>query len=472
MTFDGRDGVMTAGAPLMPAFSVGSLGLEISAPGRPQLNKASPVEIKVTNHAREPAEGAGLEVRLPNGVRFDSAEPRPSAGTDEGTLRWDLGSIAGGQTRTVAVRVTPSRANPIRLDVIATQRLAATFEAEVAEPRISIDVTGPEQVNVGREFEAIATISNVGEIPVTGVKRELLPAVGVRPVDHDQSPIRLQPGESTSVKLKLVADRAGPAGIKVTATANDGGKPITGELTFEVIKPELLVSLTGPDRESAGRPASFEIRVSNRGTGAESEVATFLEFPADVEVIDLDGGEVDRSGRFIRWITPTLEAGRQIVHTATVRARGATTARIRASAESREGTIDEAERTIRFDGSPRLSLRLDPARDGLGAGGTGEFLLVIRNRGAVSAERIELTVTPSREFRIETIEGRAPETVVGGSNGHRLDRPLAPGEEVSIRLGLKGVAAGTGRIQIEATVPNHAAARASMSEAVPVDGGD
>src|SRR5262249_54777859 len=145
---------------------------------------------------------------------------------------------------------------------------------EVQEPKLQLEVQGPNEVFFDRPQVFKLTISNPGTGPAENVKIELLPPGGKDSVKETVTshPLGdLPAGGSQPVEVELTAREAGKMFVKASAAAEGG---LTANASKEVFcrKPELEVDWRGPATKYAGTLATYFVRVRNPGTAPADDV--------------------------------------------------------------------------------------------------------------------------------------------------------------------------------------------------------
>jgi uncharacterized repeat protein (TIGR01451 family) len=149
--------------------------LEITniGPVRQILGNTVTYDVTVTNNSKLPATNATLYNIVPPGV--SSMKATTGAELSGSKLVWDLGTLAPGASRKVAVCFLPSQACTLANNAGATARCAdsVTASAEtkvVGMPALILEVVDAnDPVRVGAQTTYLITVANQGSAPGTGV---------------------------------------------------------------------------------------------------------------------------------------------------------------------------------------------------------------------------------------------------------------------------------------------------------------
>jgi uncharacterized repeat protein (TIGR01451 family) len=202
---------------------------------------------KVKNAGDGDARGVRVEVALPQGLGFVSA-------TEGGALvaegaRWELGTIAAGQERTVELRVTGPAAGEFDLAAKAsadfTEPAAAASKTRLKGiAALALEVVDNEDpVAVGGEVTYTITVKNQGTAADKNVRVEcqiedgmvLASAEGVTKQEGSGEPAKsfafqsldtLEPGQSATWTVKVKAEKAGDFRFRASVTSGQTERPV------------------------------------------------------------------------------------------------------------------------------------------------------------------------------------------------------------------------------------------------------
>jgi len=327
----------TEGAP--PQQTADPFGLQSTRPapsgaadGQVNLASADPQQLAAT--LEPPAEPAGAAkaapLRLPDRDPPSSADLNPASSapapslapgrsTDVGDRYATLPSVAAGR-RAFAEEPRPLKADPFaapaqtapaarppetpsnsplapRADAAPPLDAAPANEGTgqpggkqlegPQTPQVTIEKTGPREIQVGKPATFKVTVRNTGQIPATGIEiRDQVPK-GTRLLGTVPKASRgargelvwtlgtLKPGEDTSVEIELMPLNEGEVGSVATVHIN-----AEASARSTVTKPELVVQVSAPNQVLIGEELTMTITVSNTGTGVATGVVLEEHVPA------------------------------------------------------------------------------------------------------------------------------------------------------------------------------------------------
>ncbi|MCE5326732.1 MAG: DUF11 domain-containing protein [Planctomycetaceae bacterium] len=208
-----------------------------NAPAQAKLNQEFTYTIVVSNPSQVEAQSVIVADALGEGIKFVSSDPE--ANVSGQNLSWNLGSLNGGATRTLNVRVKATRGGSFKNcgQVTAARGLSGESCATTVVSQARVKVTQRSEPAVtGKAFTATVSVTNSGESELTGVRvQETLPE-GLTLEGSAKTSIdvgTLAPGASRDVTYHLRAQRGGTYTIKAVVTANEGA-PTTSQSTITV----------------------------------------------------------------------------------------------------------------------------------------------------------------------------------------------------------------------------------------------
>lgn len=167
-------------------------------------------------------------------------------------------------------------------------------------PALTMEKTAPDEIQVGKEAEFQLKVRNVGSVAAHDViVLDHVPR-GTRFVNATPQSNRapdgqlmwqlgtLQPGDETVISVQLLPTTEGEIGS--VAQVLFGAK---ASVRTVCTKPELTLSHTGPQRVMIGEAVTFDITVSNPGTGAATSVVLEENVPEGLAHIKGNGLTLD-----------------------------------------------------------------------------------------------------------------------------------------------------------------------------------
>jgi len=201
----------------------------------------------VKNAGDGEARRARVEVALPEGFQFASATEGGALAS--GAVRWELGTLAAGQERTLALTVTTARAGEYSFAPKAsadfTEAVSATAKTRLAGmAALSLEVVDNEDpIAIGSEVTYTITVKNQGSAADRNVRVECALEEGMALVNAEgatkregsgegersfsfQSLDTLAPGQSATWWVKVKAEKAGDVRFRASVTSGQTERPV------------------------------------------------------------------------------------------------------------------------------------------------------------------------------------------------------------------------------------------------------
>jgi uncharacterized repeat protein (TIGR01451 family) len=323
------------------------LVLRKTGPTEASVGDALAFRITVTNTGAADATNVVLVEKFMQGWQY-AQEPFEKDRVIE--KKWELRTIAAGQSQTVEYQATPRVAGRLCTSAEATAAGGLVSEparhcVQVGQRLLTLEIEGPRTASVRRPVNYFLTVKNEGTVPATDViVSEVLPP-GLEFLDANQGgrymdgrvswDLRtLGPGQSRVLRLRVQSDAERE--VRQTPVAAYGqGLQKSAELTttfrgpvgldFDVEASEYAVEV--------GSPVRYTITVFNRGAGAQTNTRIVMELPPEMEYRSAQGpgGVKSQADRGIITFEPlpTLTPEKDAVYTVDAVARRAGAARAR-----------------------------------------------------------------------------------------------------------------------------------------------
>lgn len=343
----------------------GQVRIEKLAPQTAYVGQPLIYQIIVRNLGNGSAQQVVVEDPLPEGVTIQGSIPQGELTGRK--LLWRVGTLAPKEERKISVKVIPGAAGAIgsaaTVKFVADQAFAAadgpdpdanlqTSTTSRTTPRtnslttprtsggLQLDMQGPQQVGIGKSFEVHFRVTNQSGRPLSNlIVRNTLPdslqhESGVQDLKYELE--SLAAGESRDMPITLTASQPGRAVSQIVTTAN-GEILRTDQFSVDVAgsqvgnpgqrgrgtpfanqsqgAPSLSVEVVSPiGPVQIGGRATYEIRLTSRGTAAVRQSAVRLGIPAELKLVDAGPLNYRQEGSDIIFdAIPTLEPGEKAI---------------------------------------------------------------------------------------------------------------------------------------------------------------
>lgn len=318
------------------------------APAQVLIGQQLEIEIEVSNPGTGAATGVVLQEDVPEGLEHPKGRQLDNV----------IGTLAPGEVRRQVLRlraVAPGQVeNHIRLLADDGLQTEDKVLVNVVAPQLAIELEGPSRRFLERQAVFNINLANVGTADATNVEVVAYLDRGFSFVgtefqgqyDPDRHAVYWSlaelPAEGRgSVPLRLLPIEQGDRAIRLEAKG-DLNLVATHEKNVSVdTLSELTFSITDDaDPIEVGSEATYEIRISNRGSRDDSDVAMKMLLPPGLELVASES-EASTDGNGLISFAPTaaLRAGGETVHRVRVRGVAAGTHVVKAIVTSTQSNV-------------------------------------------------------------------------------------------------------------------------------------
>ncbi len=422
------------------------LNADIRGPKQILIGREAVYRVRLQNQSDIPAEGIVATVRIPAGCDVMNAtatqgmvQQSPEAHA-KGQMQWQIARLERHASETLELRVVPRENHPLELGVSWTiAPVGSRAVVEVQEPKLALEIAGPNEVFFEKPQVFKLTITNPGTGPAENAKIELIPPGGGKEGAAKEAvtshPLGdLPPGASQTVEIELTAREAGKMFVKAIASA-EGGLVCKASKEVFCRKPELEVDWRGPATKYAGTLATYFLRVRNPGTAPAEEVTVRASLPDGADFSSASDGQVfDAKLREVAWHVGTLRPGddNYLELKCVLKKAGANQLKITASTAS--GSLADTK-TAATNVIALADLKLDVTDPSgpVAVGSPAVYEIHIKNRGASSAKDVNVVGLFSEGIEPEQAEG-AMYTVADGRVSFHTIEELPAGRDIMLRI--------------------------------------
>ncbi|RLS48673.1 MAG: DUF11 domain-containing protein [Planctomycetota bacterium] len=451
------------GAIQLEGVQTPQLAVEKRGPREIQVGKTARFEILVRNVGNAIANDVVLRDSVPFGTALVAttppAAPTPAPGLTDapGTssdLVWQLGTLPpGGQAR-VALDLMPMQEGDVGSVASVSFRADASVRARATRAALQLTAEPPAPVLVGLDSRLTITISNPGSGVATGVVLEGVIPEGIthragHELEFDVG--SLPPGESRSIDLVLATTGPGVHGLRLTARA-DGQIEVSESVKIAVTAPTLELAVQMPTRRYLQRPATCVLSMTNAGTAPALGVELVAQLPPGMKFIRANNaGYYEERTHRVLWNLEELPAAETGQVEVVVMPIALGPQKIVAAARTTAGLSDQIGHTVEVEGLAALAFEVADSEDPIEVGGVSEYVIRVSNQGTKPASGVRVVATLLGDM--EPVEARGP-------SAHRVDNltisfeplaKLAPSEEATYRIRVRGRREGDQRVQVQLT---------------------
>lgn len=444
-----REGMGRPGPQTLEGPQEASLVVEKRGPREARIGQPCRFAVRIRNTGGADAENVTLTDQVPAGAQLISTNPTAQQEGDR--LVWRLGSIPAGATRTVEMRIEPTREGPLGSVARVTMDTAASASTVCTRPQLAVRMSAPRSVLLGEEQMVTIELHNPGTGAATNVMlSEDVPAALRHPAgaELEFEVGTLEPGETRRIDLRMTAAAAGRVQNLVTVVA-DGDLRAEESVEFEIVAPSLAVTIDGPKRRYLESQASYTIGVDNPGTAPARDVRLVTQLPRGMEFVRANNlGEYDATTHSVYWSLAELPEGErgEVQLVAMPVAAGEHTLKV--ASEAGAGLKAAQAHRVQVEGVASLAFEVRDLQDPIAVGDEAVYEIRVLNEGTKAATGVNVRVESPAGMRVVAAQG---ETGARTSDGRAEFAPLErlePGEKVAYRVRIAGLEAGDQRVTV------------------------
>lgn len=407
------------------------------------------IDLVVQNTSKSAVRSVMTEAIIPEGLALIEAKPPAMEGSE--TPTWTFGELKPGETRTVAMKVIPRQRGDVRLDAFVRMTGFSSSAFSVQEPMLSVEVSGPETVEVGQQAGYVVKVSNPG----TGLANNVVIQAAIpEGLEHRSGSIlsidigTLNAGESRQAKLSLTAVKGGVQDVAVRAIAS-GDLTDETTATVTVAEPQLKIAINGPEEQLAGRTSDYKMSVSNAGGVPSENVRAKYRIPEGFEFVSANrGGKYSKTDHSIEWFVGTLQPDESSDFSLTLRATEPGELLHQAGVISEHGQVTMCDYSTVVEGMAALDLKIVSSSKDLSKGDEVTWEVRIRNTGSREASNVGMSCELPSGIQLVDAEGPSEHIAENGVMVFRSLPTIAPDEEIVYSIRATCLREGNHRLRL------------------------
>ncbi|MBN1851917.1 MAG: DUF11 domain-containing protein [Pirellulales bacterium] len=444
----GRPGEQALEGPQAP-----SLTIEKRAPEEIQVGKECTFEILVRNTGRSAAHQVLVYDDIPQGTQYVASSPQANQAAN-GQLVWDIGTIGPGEEQSIEVQLMPTEEGDIGSVATVSFASQASIRTRCTRPLLELRTTAGPQVMIGDEHVVSVEIHNPGSGDATGVMLlENIP----EGVSHPSGPSleyeigTLQAGETRKLDLVLTAEQAGIVHNRLVAQG-DANLHVESTLDFEVIAPDLRVSIDGPSRRYLEREATYVVAVDNPGTASAKDIELVTRLPKGMQFVKANNlGEYDASSHTVHWSLAELPPNERGTVELVMLAVEAGEQRLQVETKAAQGLADQTEQPVVVEGLAAIMFEVVDVDDPIEVGGETSYEVRVVNQGSKTATNLQVVAILPPGMTATDANGPVQHQIDQGQVIFAPLARLAPKADTTYRVDVQGIQPGDQRFRVQVT---------------------
>ncbi|MFW6061837.1 MAG: hypothetical protein ACOC93_03420 [Planctomycetota bacterium] len=438
----------------LPTFDedTSQVRVELTMPQEAQVGQTFDYTIRATNIAGIPLRNVVVLHEFPE--NFEPIEVSRQGQMDEaGMARWELGAMGPGQTETIRVRGQATDTGQMQACTDVLYDLPQIcLTTRVTRPELEITKTAPDRVIQCDPIPVTLTVRNTG----TGTAQDVVVTDDLADglvTEDDQTELTwrvgdLAPDQSEQREFMVRAERTGQF-RNVARVESAGGVTAESVATqTTVVRPELQVTKSGPQRHYIGRPITYRLTVTNQGDGVARNTQLVDQVPNGANFLEAsDGGSY--AGGQVTWDLGTLQPGDSQEVSMSINPTDAGTLDNRAIARADCAEDKTAQLATAVRGIPAILVECIDLEDPVPVGTNTRYQIIVTNQGSAVSQGITLTAMLPEEMDYVSADGPTQAQPQNGQiNFDRLEE-LPPGETATWTVTARGTEVGEVLFEIE-----------------------
>ena len=394
----------------------GAISIEKLVPDQVVINEPFDYRVKVTNLTdRELLNVVVTDVK-PAHMKLLASDPEIQM--EEGQVQWRLGALGPNASKIISVRATALKTETILTCADVTYEIPTCAKIDIVEPKLRLTKQAPKESLRCDRIPIRYMITNTGsgyacDISITDQFSEgMVTSDGRQQVSFDVE--SLGPGETKEFTVMVDAITPGIFASRAMASARSGGKATSEMIETVTTEPVLTIEHSGPANRYIGKPATFDITVTNRGNAAAKDSTLEVMVPDNVRFDSAtDGGVfIHSSPGKVTWnlgmLNPT-ESRKVSLTVIGLDARKVMT-QSRAKAYCAETVTDSVQTD--FAGIPAVLLEVVDLSDPVEIGQMTTYVITVTNQGSARSTNIQVKCTLEEGMQYISSSGSSMASVV------------------------------------------------------------
>ncbi len=446
------DGTGRPGERILEGLQTPALTIQKLAPPEIQVGKKATFAVRVQNNSQRTAHNVVIADEVPLGAQLVGTAPKANVSGSQ--VQWDLGTLSVGEERIVEMELLPTDEGELGSVATVTFATQASAKARCTRPQIALRLSANPRVMIGQQQIVQIEVTNPGSGDATGVM--LLESIP-QGVSHEAGPAlefevgTLRPGETRRLELVLQADEAGLIDNIMTARA-DANLQVQANCQFEVIAPELKVTVDGPQKRFLERPATYTVSVDNPGTASAREVQLVTQLPKGLQFVSANNmGEYDAATHSVYWSLAELPANQRGSVELTALPVEAGDHTLQFATRAAQGLEDRAEAHVTVEGIVALTFEVQGDDGAIEVGGETSYQIRVVNQGSKAASNVQVVAVMPTGLRAQSGQGDSRYQVQGERVVFAPLAQLAPKGEATFQFRAQGLRPGDQRVTLQVT---------------------
>lgn len=403
--------------------------------------------IKVTNLSERDLTNVIVTDGISSNIRITNSMPKITEKKGD-NIYWNLGTLGAKASEVITVSAVAGSEGAISSCAKVSYDSPICAKINVVEPKLTIAKFAPSEVLMCDRIPVKYVVTNTGSGSACDIKikdtfqKGLMTAEGKNEVMFSLA--SLEPGKSQEFSVMLDASQTGRFASKADVTSRTAGEVFSNMTETLVSQPQLAVSSSGPKSQYLGREVTYNIEVTNKGTGMAKNTTIVASVPENVSFksATLGGVYTHSSPGKVTWNLGVLNpnTSKKLSVSLVGDNVGELTTNIMAKAYC-SPTAAASETTI-LQGIPGILLEVVDTMDPVEIGESGTYVITVTNQGTAADTNIKITCMMEEGMEYLDSTGPTTATLSGDQLMFGALASLAPKEQAQWRVNFKATSTG------------------------------
>lgn len=264
------------------------------------------VRVEVTNNGRVPITDVELVEDISKGLEFAPGTEGDRTNNPQQRL-WKIGTMRPGERKLIDYRLVAKNTGDLLTSSVvkspdAPEGDRAESTIKIVNAGLTLDLSGPPTAVGGESALYEVVVRNTGSLPLNTIKLTVavpedckitrMTANGQRYRDQlvwtipDKEGGPLRPGESYTVRFKMLAETGGVRTVRALAESGKIEQAREVKTNFQATAMLQWTASLDPPSLATGREGLLTVRVRNQGGDAARNVRLRVELPKEVKLVE------------------------------------------------------------------------------------------------------------------------------------------------------------------------------------------
>ena len=382
---------------------------------------------------------------------FKLGSATPSAAKNDGQMAvWNLGNLGPNESKTIKVRGSATTVGQLQNCLTVDWDTQSCLTTNVIQPQLALTLEAPAEVLKCDPITLKYTVVNKG----TGAARNVVinhPLPQGLVTENGMTALEakvdvLEPNMPRTFGSVVKATQAGEFNNAAHAMA-DAGLKSTASAKTVVRQPVLTLTKTGTQTVFAGRPATFELTLSNTGDGEARDSFVEDTVPAGAKIVSIGQGGT-ATGNLVRWNLGTLKPGDSRKVSLTLESAVIGNLTNTALARAYCAADVSASAPVAVQGIPAVLLEVIDVSDPILVGDVETYVITVTNQGSAADTNIKIQAELEDTMEFVSAGGVTTGSFAGGKVTFAPLASLAPKAQAIWEVKVKAVKSGDVRFRV------------------------